>query len=194
MDTPEHLAHVPQCFSHYSYCYSKGGHLICDLQGIWNKQDGFTLTDPALHSNSNILVDKKHKYSATDHNFKGFQKFFKTHKCNKLCILLNSSMLESWYSSLDSHESCKDNIHSFCVQFSIIKAIPILEDNELKISFGLELKEWIIDIKYILEDTDKSFLILFDSIEKRDSALTIINHNKRKFISLEKYVFNAYEL
>jgi hypothetical protein len=192
LDTPEHLAHVPQCFSHFSYCYSKGRYLICDLQGIWNRQDGFTLTDPALHSNSNILVDKKHKYSATDHKFTGIKNFFKTHTCNKLCTLLNSSMLESWYLSLDSNKSCIDEIQSFCVQFSIIKAVPIQEDG-LHITFGLELKEWITDIKYILEETKKSFLILFDSVKRRDSALTIINLNKKSYF-VEKYTFNAYEL
>ena len=196
LDTPEHLAHVPQCFSHFSYCYSKGKHLICDLQGIWNRQDGFNLTDPALHSNSNIWMDKKHKYSATDHNFNGIQKFFKTHKCNKLCKLLNSSMLDSWHSYLDSHESCIDEILSFCVQFFIIKAVPIQEDRIEKISIlvSLELKELITDIKYILEDTEKSFFILFDSIQQRNSALAIINHNKRKSNLVKKYAFNAYEL
>ena len=74
LDTPEYLAHVPQCFSHFSYCYSKGRHLICDLQGIWNKQDGFTLTDPALHSNSNIRSINIQPLIIISTEFKSFSK------------------------------------------------------------------------------------------------------------------------
>ena len=74
--------------------------------------------------------------------------------------------------------------------------MPIQEDRIEKksIPISLELKEWITDIKYILEETEKSLFILFDTIQQRDNALIFINHNKRKTSFVKKYVFNAHEL
>jgi len=43
------LSDVPQAFSHFTWSVSEGDVLICDLQGVWNAADGFTLTDPAIH-------------------------------------------------------------------------------------------------------------------------------------------------
>ena len=34
------------CFSQISDCKN----LVCDWQGVWNELDGFTLTDPVIHS------------------------------------------------------------------------------------------------------------------------------------------------
>ena len=75
---------IPQCFSHFSYVYSKEKSLICDLQGTWNDRDGYYFTDPAMHHNSKH-EGKKHKHGASDHGTTGIQKFFESHSCNALC-------------------------------------------------------------------------------------------------------------
>ena len=40
---------VPQCFSHFTWSISDGAKLVCDIQGTWNAEDGYLLTDPAIH-------------------------------------------------------------------------------------------------------------------------------------------------
>ena len=71
---------VPQAFSHWSWQYTQGNSLVCDLQGVLGKEC-FQLTDPAIHS-------RKRRYGSTDHGRKGHQLFFSTHKCNPLCHVL----------------------------------------------------------------------------------------------------------
>ncbi|GFR40057.1 hypothetical protein Agub_g595 [Astrephomene gubernaculifera] len=74
------VEHVPQCFSHFTYYVTGGRKLVCDLQGVWNPVDGFTMTDPVIHHSSG----SKHN-GATDKGPEGFRSFFKTHECNALC-------------------------------------------------------------------------------------------------------------
>ncbi|CAJ1947687.1 unnamed protein product [Cylindrotheca closterium] len=74
---------IPQAFSHFSYEHSRGRQLVCDLQGVWNADDGFMLTDPVIHHVS--LEGKRHTNGATDHSKRGVKKFFETHVCNSLC-------------------------------------------------------------------------------------------------------------
>jgi len=74
---------VPQAFSHFSYEYSRGKQLVCDLQGVWNADDGFVLTDPVVHYVSSS--GRRHKNGATDKGVEGVQRFFRTHKCGALC-------------------------------------------------------------------------------------------------------------
>ena len=76
---------VPQAFSHFTYEASGGRKLVCDLQGTWNVEDGFILTDPVVHYVSSRNPDKKHKNGATDKGLDGIKKFFDTHQCNGLC-------------------------------------------------------------------------------------------------------------
>ena len=33
-----------RCFSHFTYSFSEGRDLLCDVQGVWNAVDGFVLT------------------------------------------------------------------------------------------------------------------------------------------------------
>ena len=68
---------LAQCFSHFSFEYSKGKLLICDLQGV-----GKEFTDPAIHSVEKVFGD-------TDVGKYGIYKFFKTHECNIFCEQLN---------------------------------------------------------------------------------------------------------
>jgi len=55
--------------------------LVCDLQGVFTSNSGFSFTDPAIHS-------RKQRFGETDQGKKGMQKFFETHKCNYLCKAL----------------------------------------------------------------------------------------------------------
>jgi hypothetical protein len=74
---------VPQAFSHFSYERSLGKQLVCDLQGVWNADDGFVLTDPVVHYVSGS--GKRHQNGATDKGFEGVKRFFRTHTCGSLC-------------------------------------------------------------------------------------------------------------
>jgi len=56
---------------------------VCDLQGVWNPNDGFVLTDPVVHYVSSH--GQRHKNGATDKGLEGVKRFFNTHKCNALC-------------------------------------------------------------------------------------------------------------
>ena len=80
---------VPQCFSHFTYSITTGKKLVCDIQGVWNVYDGFTLTDPVIHYRSS---NRRHVNGATDKGKAGMGRFFKTHKCGPLCQKLGLSM------------------------------------------------------------------------------------------------------
>ena len=71
---------IPQAFSHWSYQYTKGEMLICDLQGTLGKD--FYLTDPAINSS------KRGRFGSTDLGKLGQKTFFDSHVCNSLCHVL----------------------------------------------------------------------------------------------------------
>ncbi len=73
---------VPQVFSHYTYEASERKKLVCDIQGVWNKVDGYILTDPVVHTISN---NRCHKMGRTDKGQTGIDCFFETHVCGPLC-------------------------------------------------------------------------------------------------------------
>ena len=77
-ETFNHLD-VPAALSHFSYSVSQGRKLLCDIQGVHNAADGFTLTDPVLHTLS------KRRNGSTDKGEDGMNRFFATHECNGLC-------------------------------------------------------------------------------------------------------------
>jgi len=68
---------TPQAFSHFSYCYTQGQTLVCDIQGV----DDF-YTDPQIHSR-----DGK-GWGLGNLGVKGMLKFFETHHCNAICQYL----------------------------------------------------------------------------------------------------------
>tara|TARA_B100000795_G_scaffold240274_1_gene202376 strand:- start:97 stop:558 length:462 start_codon:yes stop_codon:yes gene_type:complete len=70
---------IPQAFSHFTYAQSDKTKLICDIQGVWNKMDGFILTDPVVHTKA------KRSMGATDKGTIGMKKFFVSHVCGPLC-------------------------------------------------------------------------------------------------------------
>ena len=77
-ETLNHLD-VPAALSHFSYSVSQGRKLLCDIQGTWNASDGYTLTDPVMHTLS------KRRNGSTDKGEEGMNRFFETHVCNGLC-------------------------------------------------------------------------------------------------------------
>ena len=79
---PIELDEVPQAFSHFSYEHSRGKQIVCDLQGVWNSEDGFVLTDPVVHY---VSKHRRHINGATDKGLEGVKRFFSTHKCGALC-------------------------------------------------------------------------------------------------------------
>jgi hypothetical protein len=81
---------VPQCFSHFTHSVTGGRKVVCDLQGVWNPEDGFTLTDPVIHAIS--ASGRRHKHGVTDKGREGIDNFFKTHVCNPLCVHLKLRM------------------------------------------------------------------------------------------------------
>eukprot|EP00958_Prasinococcus_capsulatus_P014876 scaffold1565_cov215-Prasinococcus_capsulatus_cf.AAC.2 len=76
----EDIESVPQAFSHFTFENSNQSELVCDLQGVWNATDGFTLTDPAILSRT-----RGRRYGRTDTGIQGMRKFFDTHRCGFLC-------------------------------------------------------------------------------------------------------------
>lgn len=82
-DEEDLVSQVPQCFSHFTYMQSNRKQLVCDLQGVWNVSDGFTLTDSIIHYN--CTRGRRHVNGSTDKGGNGMRKFFETHRCSKLC-------------------------------------------------------------------------------------------------------------
>ncbi len=72
-------------FSHFTYEYSGGYLLVCDLQGILTKhreRDVMLLTDPAIH------CTHFPRFGATNLGKEGMDQFFSVHTCNKYCKAL----------------------------------------------------------------------------------------------------------
>lgn len=70
-------ARALQSLSHFSYDFTGGEMLLCDLQGAI-EDDVVVLTDPVLNS-------AKKQYGPTDLGQKGIENFFHYHVCSKWC-------------------------------------------------------------------------------------------------------------
>ena len=70
-------------FSHFSYEYTKGYLLVCDLQGLpvvsSEGKSTLLLTDPAIHCPTHT------RFGKTNLQLAGVKAFFKQHVCNDLC-------------------------------------------------------------------------------------------------------------
>jgi len=72
-----------QAFSHWTHHTSEGKLMVVDCQGSFDAaRNAFVLTDPAVHSVSLLA------YGGTNMGKKGFERFFKTHRCNDTCRAL----------------------------------------------------------------------------------------------------------
>lgn len=73
-----------EAFAHFSYHYSGGNLLICDIQGRYRynrfntNKSRFELGDPAICS-------AVRRYGPTDLGEKGIESFFANHTCNEFC-------------------------------------------------------------------------------------------------------------
>ena len=76
---------VPQAFSHWTFQYTYGDSLVCDLQGVLGRS-AFSFTDPAINSK------KRGKFGRTDQGRYGQSMFFKSHNCGSLCKVLGLHM------------------------------------------------------------------------------------------------------
>jgi hypothetical protein len=63
--------------SHFSYHISDGQYLLCDLQGV-KQRDRYILTDP-------VICSLTEKFGVTDLGEDGIRSFFASHKCTPLC-------------------------------------------------------------------------------------------------------------
>lgn len=66
-----------QALSHFSYHFTNGQHLLCDLQG-GGYDTHYVLTDPAV-------LSMKQEFGATDGGKNMMQNFFAHHVCNEYC-------------------------------------------------------------------------------------------------------------
>lgn len=112
-----------QAFSHFTYERSKGGFLVCDLQGVGN-----VLTDPVVHT----LDTERFKLAETNLGKEGFKFFFSTHVCNGICTKLglksNTTMFmsgtyefrEDW-PSMDNTVCCSNKLCGKIVRLASAK-------------------------------------------------------------------------
>ncbi|KAJ1400126.1 kinase-like domain-containing protein [Ochromonadaceae sp. CCMP2298] len=75
-----------QCFSHWSHHITGGRMMVVDCQGSWTGGGaggaGFLLTDPAVHCTELLL------FGSTNMGHRGFDRFFRTHRCNRHCAAM----------------------------------------------------------------------------------------------------------
>jgi Alpha-kinase family len=86
---------VAQAFSHFSYVFGGRKSLICDLQGVFQKQKSLLcFTDPVIHYHDPQNDTKRGQYGKTDRGAKGIEDFLNTHTCNALCDLVTTGYFE----------------------------------------------------------------------------------------------------
>src|SRR5207244_13472270 len=73
---------------HFTYEYTKGYLVVCDLQGI-ELTDEFKLTDPAIHCIDSL------RFGRTNFGKEGInQLFLANHRCNDICKMLKLSHIK----------------------------------------------------------------------------------------------------
>jgi hypothetical protein len=81
-----------EAFTHFTYRFTRGRVMVCDLQGVFNTDmipPTFELTDPAIHYTSN--KGRRMVYGRTDKGRSGMKAFFASHHCTKICKMLHLS-------------------------------------------------------------------------------------------------------
>ena len=110
-------------FAHWTWVKSGQQLLVCDLQGVRDNPRGYWLTDPAINS-----VNKA--YGATDCGMHGINAFFRHHKCNDFCKVLN--IQNAWPSSRElasgytGHKPKMGTSYRIQVQEEVKKCAPKL--------------------------------------------------------------------
>ena len=75
-------------FVHWSWLYTKGHEMVCDLQGV-RDENGYHLTDP-------VILSLNNSYGETDMGIEGMAMFFMNHECNGICNGWNRPRWESF--------------------------------------------------------------------------------------------------
>ena len=84
---------VAQAFSHFSYTFERQRILVCDLQGVYDRQHHMLrFTDPVIHY-LNRANERVGTYGRTDRGGKGIADFLGTHSCNCLCNVVTKGFL-----------------------------------------------------------------------------------------------------
>ncbi|CAF1459585.1 unnamed protein product [Adineta ricciae] len=87
----EDYASTLQSFSHWTYQYTCGRLMVVDLQGVKTQDNGYLLTDPAIHfQNLN-----RYREARTNLGTKGMREFFRTHICTEVCEKLELDKVEN---------------------------------------------------------------------------------------------------
>lgn len=73
---------TPQAFSHFTYHFSAGQLMVCDMQGVGNEY-----TDPQIHTADG------NGFGRGNLGKRGMQKFLSTHTCNAVCQRFNLPLL-----------------------------------------------------------------------------------------------------
>jgi Alpha-kinase family len=80
---PFSASQVAQAFSHFSYWYTNGQCLVCDLQGIFNvERNTLQLSDPVIHSNNNVHgshANRNPRQDAFHHGYAGNRDHLHSH-------------------------------------------------------------------------------------------------------------------
>lgn len=76
-DTSNPWPRLMQALSHFSYHFTSGQLVLCDLQGgVYS--DSVVLTDP-------VILSRRKNYGVTDLGPDGIENFFSQHRCNEYC-------------------------------------------------------------------------------------------------------------
>lgn len=78
------IADKAEAFSHYTYEKSERKLVVLDIQG-----SGYTLYDPEIASEQLVDDDGNYQFCTGNLSTVAIECFFKNHKCNKYCVLLN---------------------------------------------------------------------------------------------------------
>ena len=85
-------AQVAQAFSHFSFLHSNRKRLVCDLQGVFDKDKNLLqFSDPVIHYYNPQHTDRRRVHGRTDRGRDGITDFLDTHSCEEqgnLCQLV----------------------------------------------------------------------------------------------------------
>merc|ERR1712070_208163 len=80
--TDPNFSATMEAFAHFTYDVTGGYLMITDLQGVKEDGENYILSDPAIHC-------KDMRFGFTNLLTRGFDMFFQTHKCNRICQTLS---------------------------------------------------------------------------------------------------------
>lgn len=109
LDSKRTYNKVLQALSHFSYIWSKGAMVLCNLQGgVDEKEKKIFLTDPTL-----LTKDGK-VFGCTDVGASGITTFFRWHQCTSICSHMKTpNPKKIFFSPVDAMKSKKTTRQNF---------------------------------------------------------------------------------